>query len=675
MKLERSGGRAPSDNRWPWRNRRKSSGLTARMLLPFLLLTCQLWRCQPQMAAESPVPVRTLELSALNERHEINAGEAQVLIDPGATLSADDAASSPAWQDWPRPAVNLGLTSAAVWVRLRVAHHGNAPLTRLLLAENARLWELELYRVDHNRTAMLARSGASQDAATVSLAFPYYAFPLTLQPQESIELLLRAQHRTTLQLPLAIVPQSALLDGGRAFAWGYGLIFGALAALALYHLFIYLAVRDRNSILYVLIVVFMILFTAGFAGLTQRWLFLGQADLDSRFLPAIGALGLALVAFFTADYFHAASALPLGARLLHWIIAGLLLAAVLSMAGWVRAATGLAIVCSFVLAPASIWIALTRMRRGFRPARPYLIAWGVFFLATTLHGVMQLGGFTLLFWLQHGLAIGAVVSAALLSLGVGSRLRSQELERAEISAELSLAREIQLALLPVQLPDQELLAVAYHYEPMHLIGGDLVDVHLRGDRALFIVADVSGHGVPAALLSTAIKAALPPCYELAADPAALLTRLHRGVLDRMAGRHFTACVASFSVQDGALTVAAAGAPPPMLLSRDGDVVELEALGPVIHPQIDPIWENQRFQLQSGDRILMYTDGVVEAENEYGDRFREERLVSLLERCGALSPDQVCERILRELRHFVGFERGLQDDVTLMCFERRRTSLD
>lgn len=618
---------------------------------------------------------QVISLRSAGDRYSPDAHEARYLVDEEGRLDATEAIVGPGWLPWPGTALNLGLSDAAVWLHLRVHNDLDSPVERWLSLPTARLWELDLYERSGQGWTLIQKSGARTPLVGDDRRSAYYALPLHLGPGESIELLLRARHRTTLQLPIEILSRDQLEEERQRFAWFYGLCFGALAALGVYNLLIYLAVRERNSMLYVWIVVFMAAFIAGFAGLLRISVFAAWPELDSRFLPAAGTLGLAIVALFTSDYFHARASAPACAQALHALAVVLAAALALSVFGLVQAAAALGTLASFALAVVAIWTAALRLRHGFRPARPYLIAWGVFFVATTVHGLAQFGVFVAAPIMAHILPLGSVLSAALLSLGVGSRLRAQERERAEISAELALAREIQLALLPAPLREQELVVVAFHYEPMHLIGGDLLDLHVRGERALFVVADVSGHGVPAALLSTAIKAALPPCYDLAADPAALLRRLHHGVLDRLAGRHFAACVASLDLSAGILTVAVAGAPPPMLLEHGGEVRELELFGPVIHPQLAPEWRNISISLAPGDRILLYTDGVVEAENEFGIPFGKARLAAVLQRCVDFSPQQVCERILRELRHFVGYGRPLQDDLTLLCFERQSSQPD
>lgn len=204
---------------------------------------------------------------------------------------------------------------------------------------------------------------------------------------------------------------------------------------------------------------------------------------------------------------------------------------------------------------------------------------------------------------------------------------SRDQKLAAVESELAIARRIQTSILPRALPELVGLRLAASYRPMTAVAGDFYDFLPLGEhRVTVLVADVSGHGVPAALIASMLKVAFALQAADATDPAAILIALNsilNGLLD---GQFVTAACAHIDLEAHAITYAGAGHPPAILVRRaSGDVLELAENGLFLGPFRNASYTNARVPFDPGDRLLLYTDGIIEATFSDGEPFGPTRL--------------------------------------------------
>jgi serine phosphatase RsbU (regulator of sigma subunit) len=204
-----------------------------------------------------------------------------------------------------------------------------------------------------------------------------------------------------------------------------------------------------------------------------------------------------------------------------------------------------------------------------------------------------------------------------------------ERERVALEGELATAREIQRSILPTTMPDVRGLRFAARYDPASSVAGDLYDfVAIDDAHAGVLVADVAGHGVPAALIASMVKVAVSSHTRLASDPAALLRELNT-TLRRDVRRNFiTATFLWLDMDARTVTVSNAGHMPPVLV-RGNDLIELGPHGILLGRFAEASYASSTVALLPGDRIAAWTDGIVEARNARGEQFGEDRLFALL----------------------------------------------
>ncbi len=242
------------------------------------------------------------------------------------------------------------------------------------------------------------------------------------------------------------------------------------------------------------------------------------------------------------------------------------------------------------------------------------------------------------------------------------RTVEQDVELGEIHRELEVARSIQLSILPGAFPESRDFRIAARYVPMATVAGDLYDFLLTGDRqAGLLVADVSGHGIPAALIASMVKMAATSQRGQAAHPAQLLTGMNVALCGNTQGQYVTAAYVYLDARAGILRYAAAGHPA-MLMLRDGVVTEIAENGLLLAAVEAADYTDRTLPLKAGDRLLLYTDGLVEARNAKGELFGDESLASALRATAGLTVEVAADRLIDTSKQWASSQ---DDDLTLL----------
>lgn len=242
-------------------------------------------------------------------------------------------------------------------------------------------------------------------------------------------------------------------------------------------------------------------------------------------------------------------------------------------------------------------------------------------------------------------------------------------ERARIEQEMLSAHYVQLSLLPEEVPALPGWDIKPYYRPARQVGGDLYDfLSLPGGRIGIVIGDVSGKGMPAALImatTCAMIRAAAPGRESPGEVLALVNNLLQSYIAD--STTFATCF--YGILDpasGRLRFANAGHDLPYL-SRNGDIVELRATGMPLGLMPDQDYPEQEVRIYDDDLVLFYTDGVVETHNAERDMFGRPRLQELLKADG--HEDHIVEYLLDRLETFAGDTWEQEDDITVVAVRR------
>jgi hypothetical protein len=235
--------------------------------------------------------------------------------------------------------------------------------------------------------------------------------------------------------------------------------------------------------------------------------------------------------------------------------------------------------------------------------------------------------------------------------------------------ELAVGRTVQLALLPDRNPTMPGWELSLFTRPANEVGGDMVDyLKIGEDRLGMALGDVSGKGLGAALLMAKLQATL---WALATDFSSLaeLGARANGILcrDGVPGKFATLVYLELKPDSGQVRILNAGHMPPITIKSSG-LDQLPPVAPPLGALPDSVYAEQRIEIEPGELLLIYSDGLTEARNEGGEFFGEERLLALLPGLRTLSVADAGSRLLAEVESFVGEER-YSDDLSLALLKR------
>jgi phosphoserine phosphatase RsbU/P len=263
--------------------------------------------------------------------------------------------------------------------------------------------------------------------------------------------------------------------------------------------------------------------------------------------------------------------------------------------------------------------------------------------------------------------VQARVRTHLVLRGIREQLAQQLLA---IQKELETARQIQLSILPAEVPKIEGLDIAARYIPMSSVAGDFYDFIIVDEKHLgILVADVSGHGMPAALIASMLKIALAAQVTHAGDPAQVLLGLNQALCGKFQRHFVTAAYLFVDMEKQTLTYAGAGHPPLLLWGRPSEGVRaVVENGLFLGKFPEATYSSVELPLREGDWALLYTDGIPETINHSEIEFGTDRFKEFLESHQSTSADHFADRLLEELSQWSARDSGddLDDDITLVA---------
>jgi phosphoserine phosphatase RsbU/P len=263
-------------------------------------------------------------------------------------------------------------------------------------------------------------------------------------------------------------------------------------------------------------------------------------------------------------------------------------------------------------------------------------------------------------------------AALLLSLGYVAlqMIFSNERRLLSIETELETARQIQTSILPASVPENKNLRIAASYHPMTAVAGDFYQfVRIDKNHLGILVADVSGHGIPAALISSMIKVAMQSVAVCAHDPAQVLGGLNRILSSEARGQLASAAYVWIDTENRKALYSAAGHPPLLCWrNRRSELQPIESNGLLFGIKPDSEYPVCDVPVEPCDRLLLYTDGVTEPENAAGEAFGDRQLERVVRENKLQPASELSRRLLSEIRKWRPASVSQQDDITLIIVD-------
>lgn len=239
----------------------------------------------------------------------------------------------------------------------------------------------------------------------------------------------------------------------------------------------------------------------------------------------------------------------------------------------------------------------------------------------------------------------------------------------KLNEDLEAARGVQMALMPEKLPTHEAYTLGSSYKPADTLGGDFYDVVdlNKGSKVGLLIADVCGHGVSAALVTAMAKISFKNACVTQKDPAAVLKAMNHELNGSMRDGFVTLFYGVYDIETGVFSYSSGGHPPLLLQRRQGNKIEMlngKSTFIGIFEQVE--FHTDTVQLEKGDRIFFYTDGLYESQNEKEEPYGMEKVVEFLKENPDMKAQPLVDRCLDNLMKFVN-GRPFDDDITLLTF--------
>ena len=313
---------------------------------------------------------------------------------------------------------------------------------------------------------------------------------------------------------------------------------------------------------------------------------------------------------------------------------------------------------------------LPRWRRPLHVAKQFF--WALLLKMSPARRVLLLIAFVLLAVSSGNSQMNFEVIAVMLFV----LLLSLELaDKVTMKRDLEIAREIQTWLVPSQAPEVAGANIAFATRPQNSVAGDYYDAFYPNpedrERLMVVIADVAGKSVPAALLMATLQASLRTIAPENAPLAVLVARLNRyACAHSLNGLRFTTAVLSeYNPATRRLTYVNAGHNAPILRRANGALETLEVGGLPLGIRLDRSYETASLELRPGDALIFFTDGVVEAFNESGEEFGNERWLSAIRNLPDCDASETLQFLMKRVDEFVGATRQ-SDDITCLVFRSK-----
>jgi len=239
-----------------------------------------------------------------------------------------------------------------------------------------------------------------------------------------------------------------------------------------------------------------------------------------------------------------------------------------------------------------------------------------------------------------------------------------------IQEELKIAQRLQLSIIPTQNPAVNGIEIGSMYLPKAYIGGDFFDYHIIDDKKIgVIIADVSGHGIPSSLISSMLKIAFSIHKNLAERPADMLRAISAALFDMMSGNFVTACYLFIDLSAMKIVSSSAGHDPLIIHTRGTNQIRyIKPKGQLIGLLKQDLFHEGEAGIAPGDRIILYTDGIVECRNDCRELFGEERFHDIILNSSHLPCHGFIKFLMNHIIEWTFTDEGFEDDLTLIAID-------
>ncbi|TGL46273.1 serine/threonine protein phosphatase [Leptospira meyeri] len=596
-------------------------------------------------------------------------------IDPNSSIPVESVFQTGEFKGIEDNFVNFGFLKGTLWLRLNPKDFPDPSKYPLLLINAHNIDSVELFHKNDGNRYIVSKSGHIQPVFQREIPHRNFVFRIG---HEKETILIAIKSEISLQFSLIFTNQRNLQREDYITQWVYGLFFGSLGIIILYNLAIAFFVRDRNYFYYIGYVLF---FGLGQLSLLGFWSYFFVPD--SYFWKRIGipfffSICLFFFVLFTSNFLKLKVRTPKMARCFQVLGLFSLLNATISLLGGIKEASIGVTWLSLLICISLLGILIWGIYKGLRSFYYFAIAFVLLLLTCIVYGLLKFGILSSNPFLEEMLfPIASLADITLFAFALADRIQllrqEKDLALAQVTSlrkERKISRDILMQSLPKTIPDVKNLQMQIYIQPMKDVGGDFYEYFSPNPYELGIVlCDVSGHGIPASLISAMGKVAFTTQKDNISSPKQVLEGMNRVLYGNCNPQYVTASYVYLNTSTKVWRFGRAGHPSAYLQRASGEILKVHPKGKIIgvFPEIQI--EETTHRVEPKDRILILSDGVLECFNPEGKMYGEVGLLEFL-RVNREIPNHLFKiKLIQDLESFSKTEiKDWDDDLTFIFLE-------
>ncbi|WCL49183.1 7TM diverse intracellular signaling domain-containing protein [Leptospira sp. GIMC2001] len=593
----------------------------------------------------------------------------------------------------------FGYSHSAIWLRCSAQNNVPEEVDFFIEIPYPLLDDIRFFTPGRKGGFQESRSGDNYPFLQRSIVYRNFLFPITIKKNSSLSFYIRVTNGGALNIPLYAWSSDKLIEKIQIDQLILGVFFGIVIVMILYNGFLFSFIRELHYLYYVLFLCGWLLVMGTLNGISFQYLWPNSIWWANYNFPIAIFFTSVWALLFTRSILNTKEFTYFFDRILNSLVyvnaVGIAVPFIVDYIYSLRIA--LALVCvELVLI---LIVAIVVYRKEKVPAKYFLWSWTGFLagiLVYQMHSFGWLSQSNGIYWSIH---IGASVEVILFALALADRInlirRENESTQEEvirmqkiaienikttqkqqehliaINQEMKIAREIHQAILPQKIPKLPTLKITVCYEPKEEIGGDLyefIEEENTGNLGV-LVADVTGHGIPAAQVSSMVKAIFTFHKKWISKPDRLLREMNGTLLETHNNQMVTAAYLYIDTKTRLVNYANSGHPP--LLVWRKKKMEVESYypeGKILGWMDDSLNKADSIQLSKGDKIFLFTDGITDVRRSVGEVWGEENFSRFIRDHASLPTDDFVSELLQTLKNFSGLYNGFEDDLTLLILE-------
>ena len=578
---------------------------------------------------------------------------------------------------------NFGFTKSQFWIKIDLYNESKVDDDYLVEVEFAGLDDVELLFKDKQNKIIQYKTGDSLIFNSRQVSHKNFLFPIKINPTENQTYYLRVKSQTTLTIPINVWNHKDFYIRDYKLLFLFGSFFGIISIMVLFFHLLFYSFNDKSFLYYSIYIMFSGIFLITYYGFTFQYIVPNFPAINSYILLFSAINTLLFSILFARDFLQIDSYHQYLTYIFKFFFyLGLFIFVSILFINFsfsAQSITAYAIVWQLVSSIAAFYLAFRKnLYAMFYSFASILI---VIFMTFSL-----LSNFNLYPRTTHtlyGFLFAYSFEIIIFSLGMGYKVQMIRREKTEIEKkssefreqlnsiqmEINTASRIHRTILPSGVPKIEGLDMYAVYIPSNTIGGDFYDFYQKDNKLGVFIADVTGHGIPASLFASSVKYCFSKGVKYFIEPNRLLAYINSALYQKLGNQLLTASYALIDSNAKTLSYSSCGHPPLLIWkSKENKMIEIKPKGKMIGIQQDIQLEKVTINLDQGDRILFYTDGLTECENSKGEAYGDGFLEEFFKKSNGIKTKSTSKLLLKDLSRFSGAKVRYQDDITYILID-------